>query len=187
MIKMISRDEAVELLKKHITTPNLLKHVYAVEAIMRGLAKHLSENEELWGLVGLLHDLDYEKTKDTPEQHAKITVELLKDTLPPEALHAIQAHNFEYTGMMPETKLDNALIAADALSGFIIAAALVMPNKKLAEVRIKTLKKKFRDKTFARGTGRDRIRRCELIGLDLPTFFEIGLIALQGIADTLGL
>ena len=186
-MNMISRDEAVELVRRNITTPNLIKHVFAVEAIMRELAKRLNEDEKLWGLVGLLHDLDYEKTKDKPEEHTKITVELLKDILPPDALHAIRAHNFEYTGITPETKMDNALIAADALSGFIIAAALVMPNKKLAEVRIKTLKKKFKDKTFARGTGRNRIRRCELLGLDLPTFFEIGLTALQGIADVLGL
>ncbi|RLI09873.1 phosphohydrolase [Candidatus Bathyarchaeota archaeon] len=153
---------------------------------MRALARELGEDEELWGLTGLLHDLDYEETKGDFSRHGLRSAELLEGKLPQEALHAIMAHN-DLTGVKPEGKLDLALRAADALSGLIVATALVMPNKKLAEVKLSTLRKKFKAKDFARGADRDRIRLCEQLGLSLERFLELGLEAMKAIASDLGL
>lgn len=183
---MISRDEALKMVKENVKNEKLVKHMLAVEAIMREVAKELGENEELWGLVGLLHDIDYEKTMDNFEKHGVISAEMLKGKLPEEALEAIRAHN-EMTGYTSNSKLALALKAADQLSGLIIATALVMPNKKLEEVKVKSLKKKFKQKDFARGVKRDKILLCEQIGIPLEKFFEIGLRALQKIHSELGL
>jgi len=183
---VISRQEALELIRSHISNEKLVKHMLAVEAIMRALARELGEDEELWGLTGLLHDLDYEEVQDDFSRHGLRSAELLEGLLPEEALHAIRAHN-DRTGVRPETRLDLALRAADALSGLIVATALVMPNKRLAEVRLKSLKKKFKAKDFARGADRERIKLCEQLGLSLERFLELGLEALKSIADELGL
>ena len=183
---MISRQEALELVRQKVANERLVKHMLAVEAIMRALARELGEDEELWGLTGLLHDLDYEETKDDFSRHGLRSAEMLEGLLPPEALHAIRAHN-ERTGVKAESKLDLALRAADALSGLVIATALVMPHKKLAEVRLPSLRRKFKAKDFARGADRNRIRLCEQLGLSLDRFLEIGLEALKGIAEQLGL
>lgn len=184
---MITREKAIKLVEKYIKKETHIKHVLAVEAIMRKLAKYFNENEELWGLVGLLHDLDFDLTEETPEKHGIISTEILKDKLPAEALQAILAHNYEYTKTEPKTLLDKALLMADAASGLIIAAALVMPNKKLSEVKRKTLKKKFKDKSFARGSRRDKMLLAQELGLDLYDFLELALHALQEIALDLGL
>jgi putative nucleotidyltransferase with HDIG domain len=184
---MLTRKESIDLLKKHLRTGNLIKHSYAVEAILREMAKKLSEDEELWGLTGLLHDLDYDFTKDDPEKHSQITVQVLEDLLPEEAIDAIKAHNYQYTAQIPHTYLDKSLIAADAVSGLIIAAALVMPSKTLAEVTPQTLMSKFKDKSFAAGCNRKRIELCEDTEIHLQEFLELSLNALKGIADTLGL
>jgi len=184
---MLSREEAMKLVDEHLKDEKLVKHVLAVEAIMRNLAKHLGEDEELWGLVGLIHDLDYQETMNSPELHATKTVEYIQGLVPEDVVNAVKAHNYEYTKVQPQTKLEKALICSDAVSGLIIAAALVMPDKKLEQVRVKTLKKKFKDKTFAAKTGRDRIRLCEEIGVPLADFFSISLEALQKISEDLGL
>ena len=184
---MITRDEALSLIEKYIQNKNLKKHVLAVEAIMRALAKRLGEPEEIWSLTGLLHDLDYELTVNDFANHGRKTVELLNGKISQEMKEAILAHNFEYTGVSPQSKLSKALIAADAASGLVIATALVMPNKKLSEVTVKSLKKKFKDKSFARGSKRDRILYCEQIGLSLLDFLELARDALTSISDELGL
>ena len=173
-------------MRQKVANEKLVKHMLAVEAIMRALARELGEDEELWGLTGLLHDLDYEETKEDFSLHGLRSAEMLEGLLPPEALHAIRAHNY-LTGVKPEGRLDLALRASDALSGLIVASALVMPHKKLAEVRVETLKKKFKAKDFARGVSRDSIRLCGQLGLSLEEFFEIGLEAMKAIADQLGL
>ena len=183
---MLSREEALSLVKKHVKNDKLVKHMLAVEAIMRGLAKHLGEDVELWGLTGLVHDVDYELTKDKPERHGLVSVEILKGKVPEEVLNAIKAHN-PLTGNTPKTKMEKALVAADSISGLLIACALVMPNKKLSEVKLKTVKNKFKAKDFARGASRERILLCEEIGLEKEKFFEIALKSLQEIADQLGL
>ncbi|MFB0563614.1 MAG: HD domain-containing protein [Candidatus Lokiarchaeia archaeon] len=184
---MLSREEALKLVNERLKDEKLVKHVLAVEAIMRNLARHLGEDEELWGLVGLIHDLDYQETMNSPEIHATKTVEYIQGLVPETVINAVKAHNYEHTKVQPQTKLEKGLICSDAISGLVIAAALVMPTKKLEQVRVKTLKKKFKDKTFAAATGRDRIRVCEEIGVPLTDFFKISLEALQKISEDLGL
>jgi uncharacterized protein len=184
---MLTRAEAVPLLKKNLRTENLMKHSYAVEAILEDMAKKLGEDPQLWGLTGLLHDLDYDFTKNDPEKHSQITVKVLYDLLPTEAINAIKAHNYQYTAQIPQTYLDKSLIAADAVSGLIIAAALVMPSKKLADVTPKTLLAKFKDKSFAAGCNRKRIELCEDMDLGLQMFLELSLDSLKRISESLGL
>lgn len=182
----MNRDEMIQLLHKHLHNDKLIKHVYAVEAIMKKLAERLGEDRETWGMVGLLHDLDYEYTMNDMKNHGLKSAELLKNILPEEALEAIRAHN-ELTGYVSTSKLTKALKAADQVSGLIVATALVMPNKSLSEVRIKSIKKKFKQKDFARGVSREKIRLIEELGLSLDEFFELSLKALQEIKDKLGL
>lgn len=184
---MITRDEAYALLQKNLRTRNLFKHSLAVEAILQAMAEKLGEDPKLWGVTGLLHDLDYEYTKEEPERHAFITVKMVDELLPREAINAIKAHNYPYTAQIPLTYLDKSLIAADAVSGLIIAAALVMPSKKLADVTPKTLLDKFKDKSFAAGCNRKRIELCGDMELGLQMFLALSLQALQNISVELGL
>jgi len=183
---MIAREEAYNLLTKYLKNDKLVKHCLAVEAIMRALARELGEDENLWGLVGLLHDLDYQLVNKDMSKHGLVTADILKDKLPPEALDAIRAHN-ELTGYKCKTKLAYALKAADQISGLIIATALVMPHKKLGEVKVSSLRKKFKQKDFARNVKREKILLCEKLGLSLEKFMEISLNALKQIHDQLGL
>ena len=183
----MDREEALRLVKENVSNQKIILHMIAVSAIMKALARYLQKDEQLWELVGLLHDIDYEKTKKNPERHGLEAENMLKERVPEEILRAIKAHNFENTGVSPETDMEKALIAADAVSGLIIASALVMPNRKLEEVKVETLEKKFKQKDFARSISRDRIRFCEQIGIPLKKFFEISLKALQEISSELGL
>jgi putative nucleotidyltransferase with HDIG domain len=184
---MLDRDEALKLVAKNISKRNIIYHMLAVEAIMRALAKHFGEDEQLWGLLGLLHDVDYEKTEATPEKHSLIAEDILKEKVPDKLVKAIKTHNFKYTGVIPQTRMEKALVAADAVSGLLVACALVMPSKKLADVRIETVSKKFKDKDFARGADRERILLCEEIGLPKERFFEIALNGLKVVASQIGL
>ena len=183
---MIERDEALNLVRKHMRNDKLIKHVLAVEAIMKGLAKRLGYDEKLWSLVGLLHDLDYEKTINDMSRHGLLTAEIVKDILPSEAVEAIKAHN-ELTGVISESPLAIALKAADQISGLIVATALVMPNKKLSEVKVKSVMKKFKQKDFARNIKREKIRLIEKLGIPLEEFVELSLTSLLEISDVLGL
>jgi putative nucleotidyltransferase with HDIG domain len=184
---MISIDDALELVDKEIENDNLRKHMLAVSKIMGAIADKNSEaDKEKWILVGLLHDLDYEQTKDNFEMHGLIAAEMLKDKLPEECLQAIKAHN-TMTGIEPDSELAKALIAADALSGLIVPTALMMPTRKLSEVTAKSLKKKFSDKSFARTVSRANIMLCEELGFGRREFFTLALGALQPISDDLGL
>lgn len=184
---MLTRNEALNLVKKNVSKRNVVYHMLAVEAIMRSLAKHFGENEEIWGLIGLLHDIDYEKTEATPEKHSLLAEEILKGLVPEEMIKSIKTHNFKHTGIMPETRMEKALIASDAISGLLVACALVMPSKKLADVKVETVAKKFKDKDFARGAERERILVCEEIGIPREAFFELALNGLKGIANEIGL
>jgi len=159
----------------------------AVESIMRGLAEHLGEDIELWGLTGLVHDIDYEKTADNFEKHGILAQEMLKGKVPEETLSAIEAHNYELTGVEPATRLEKGLLAADAISGLIVACALVMPSKKARDVKVKTVKKKFKDRDFARGADRQKIVLCEELGLPKEVFFEIALKGIQNVSKELGM
>jgi putative nucleotidyltransferase with HDIG domain len=184
---MLTRAEAVDLVKRNVTKRNVVYHMIAVEAIMRSMAKNLGESGDQWGLVGLLHDVDYERTEATPEKHSLVAEEILKGTVPDEVMKAIKTHNFKFTGVMPETRMEKALIASDAISGLLVACALVMPSKKLADVKVETVSKKFRDKDFARGAERERILVCEEMGIPREKFFEIALDGLKSVASEIGL
>ncbi|MEM3546272.1 MAG: HDIG domain-containing protein [Candidatus Bathyarchaeia archaeon] len=184
---MISREEALNMLRKYVKNENFVKHCIAVEAILRRVARLLGEDEELWGLTGILHDVDYELTQKEPNKHGLVAEKLIGGIVPPEVLKAIKSHNYENTGFKPESKLDKALIASDAASGLLIACALVMPSKKIEEVQIQTVLRKFKSKDFARGVNRNRIMLCEEIGLTLESFLREALEALKGIAPQLGL
>ncbi len=180
---MLSEKEAEELLNS-VENENLRKHMVAVAAIMRKLAQKLNEDEEIWWLTGLLHDIDYGSVD--MNEHGLRSAEMLEGKLPEEALHAIKAHN-EMTGVEAKDKMDFALRASDAVSGLIVAAALVMPNKKISEVKVSTLKNKFKDKSFARRVDRNRIMECEKLGMELEEFLSLSLEAMKEIAEKLGL
>ena len=180
------KKEAVKLLDKEVSDEKLKKHMVAVSAVMRGLARKLGQDEVLWMHTGLLHDIDYERIGGDMSRHGLLSAEMLEGRLPEECLHAVRAHN-KRVGVEAESLLDKSLLAADAVSGLIVAAALVMPSKRLSEVRVKTLKKKFKDKSFARKVDRDRIKACEEIGLGFGEFLEIALKSLQGVSEQLGL
>ena len=185
---MLTKDEALALVKKNVTKRNSRYHMIAVEAIMECVARYLGENEKLWGLTGLLHDIDYERTEGCPEKHALISEEILGDfDVPGEVIRAIKAHNFLYSHIEPESSMEKALIACDAISGLLVACALVMPSKKLAEVKVDTVVKKFGDKSFARGVERDRILFCEELGISRKMFFEIALDGLKVFSSEIGL
>jgi len=183
---LISREEAMEILKEHIKNENLLKHCLAVAAIMEEIAKVKGEDQELWYITGLLHDVDYEECNGDINKHGLMAEEILKDVLPEESVSAIKAHN-ENTGHKDESDLATALKASDSLSGLIVATALVMPDKKLSSVKVKSVKKKFKQKDFARGVDREEILLCENLGFSLNEFIELGLKALNAISEDLGL
>ncbi|MCS7096639.1 MAG: HDIG domain-containing protein [Candidatus Bathyarchaeota archaeon] len=184
---MLTREEALDLVRRNVSKRNILYHMFAVEAIMRSVASYFGENVDLWGLVGLLHDIDYEKTEVTPEKHSLLASEMLGDAVPAEVVQAIKAHNFKYTGVKPESRLEKSLIACDAISGLLVACALVMPSRKLKDVKAETVAKKFKDKDFARGADRERILLCEEIGISREKFFELALEGLKKIAHEIGL
>lgn len=190
-MSMLAREEALGIVRKHVTRQNLVKHILAVEAIMRGLAKEIGEDEELWDMAGLLHDVDFDETMNDPARHGTRSVEILKEEadgkVPDEILRAILSHNHEYTHAEPQTKMENALIAADAVSGLIVAIALILPSKKLADVKPESVAKRFKEKDFARNCNRENMLYCEKVGLQKEKFFEAALRALQGISGELGL
>lgn len=181
------REEALALVKKRVSRRNWVNHMLAVEAIMRGLAERFGEDGEKWGLLGLLHDVDFEETENAPDRHGLRAEEMLKGNVPEDVLRAIKAHNHEHTGVKPESRMEKALIAADAVSGLIVASALVMPSKKVGEVTVETLLKKFKQRDFARGVDRTRVGVHEEINLSREEFFEIALNSLKRIGDSIGL
>ena len=184
---MLDRADALRLLEENVRDKKIILHMIAVGAIMKEVARYFGEDEELWELVGLLHDIDYERTKNDPSKHGLVAEEILGSLVSEEVLRAIKSHNYENTGVEPKTRMEKALIASDAVSGLIIACALVMPSKKLEEVKVETVKKKFKQKDFARRVSRERILFCEEIGIPREKFFELALNALKEISGELGL
>lgn len=183
----MNREEALQLVKENISGPGLFQHMQAVEAIMRALAEVLQGDEYLWGICGLLHDIDFEKVKDNPEKHGIMAEGILCDKVDERIIRAIRAHNYENTGTVPESAMERCLISADSVSGLLIASVLVMPSKKLKDLRLGTVRRKFRDADFARGCSRERMLFCESIGIPRDKLLEISLKALQAISDELGL
>lgn len=185
---MLTREDALSLVKKNVTKRNSIFHMIAVESIMKNVAEHLCENQQLWQLTGLLHDIDYEKTEDNPKEHSILSEKILSNfDVPDEVVRAIKAHNFQFSNVKPESIMEKALIACDAVSGLLVACALVMPSKMLAQVEVNTIVKKFKDKSFARGVERERILFCEEIGIPRNVFFKISLDGLKTVSFEIGL
>lgn len=182
---MPNREDALQLLHEWVENEGLINHMKAVEAAVRHYAREFGEDEEVWGLAGLLHDLDWEKY---PDEHPLRAVEELRARgYPEEVLHAILAHRPDYTGTPPETKLDRTLIACDELTGLINATALVRPTG-IDDLAPKSVKKKMKDRAFAAGVDRDDVYRgAELLGVDLDTHMRNVITAMQGIREELGL
>lgn len=184
---MISRDDAVTRILAQNPNPGLRAHGRQTEAVMRAMAARLGEDPDLWGVTGLLHDLDYPHTAETPEKHGLALCGLLPgDALPAEALHAIAAHNDEHTGVAPETPFDFALRAAESVTGIIAAAALVRPDK-MVGMAPKSIKKKMKDKAFAAGVRRANILECDKAGVPLDDFLALAIEAMTGVAAETGL
>jgi predicted hydrolase (HD superfamily) len=194
---LINRDDAYHLLTKYLKNKNLIKHSLAAEVAMRGIYKHLKpkdeqtpEDEETWGITGLLHDIDYEvaQNENLLNKHGILLFERNEIDLPEDITHAIKAHNFHDTKIEPESSMDWAIVTADRLTGFITACALVRPDKKLASVTVESVQKKFTQKNFAAGANRESILLCETkLDIPLTDFIKIVLTAMQGISDDLGL
>ncbi|MFQ6000254.1 MAG: HDIG domain-containing metalloprotein [Anaerolineae bacterium] len=184
----MTRDEALALVNELIKNKNLVKHHLAAEACMRALARHFGEDEETWGLVGLLHDADYEITEKDPERHTLELGKILREKGVDEAvIRAAQSHS-DASGVPRDTLMAKALYACDELTGLIVAAALVHPDKKLAPLDVEFIMRRFKEKAFARGARREMILTCEPeLGIELKEFIKICLVAMQGIAGDLGL
>ena len=184
----ISRDEALVLVRSHIANNNLVNHCLAAEAVLGALAKKLGEDEQKWRLAGLLHDLDAERQPDL-SNHTKETVEILQQKgVDQEIVEAIRLHNLEaYPGEQRQTRLQHGLAAGETVTGLVIAAALVNPAKKLSAVKPKSVKKRFKEKAFARGANREIIAECEKLEISVPDFCELSLLAMQEIAEEIGL
>lgn len=184
----IDRTNALELLQTHLTQPKMLKHSLASEAVMRTLARHLNENPDLWGLAGLLHDLDAEATAEDLTTHTRQTVKILTEIgVDPQIINAIYMHNENAHDQKRSTRFQHALAAGETITGLITATALVYPDQKLASVKPKSVRKRIKEKQFAAGANRDTIAECELIGISLPNFCDLCLLAMQEIAADLGL
>ncbi|MGE5577863.1 MAG: HD domain-containing protein [Syntrophothermus sp.] len=183
----MNRQEALETVKKHVKNKNLIKHMLAVEAVMRALAERFGEDVDKWGLAGLLHDIDYDTTADKPQEHSVLGARMLEEMeLAPDIVYAVKVHN-EAHGLPRNSMMDKALYAADPLTGLIVAAALIHPSKKIHAIDADFVMNRFGEKSFARGANREQIQACSEIGLSLKEFVDLGVKAMQGIAADLGL
>jgi putative nucleotidyltransferase with HDIG domain len=181
----LTRDQAYELVLRKVGPGNLLKHILAVEAGMRHLAVRFGHDPDYWGLVGLVHDLDYHETKDDPDRHAIIACEWLGEyDLPADMIDAIKAH----PGHQPcRTELDWALFATDPATGFIVACALMHPEKRLDAIDEAFMLRRFEEKRFAAGASRENMRACAHLGLEVGPFLVLIQEAMLSIRDQLGL
>lgn len=184
---MISREEAISLLKQHVTSENMLKHSYASEVVLRAVANKLDKDENEWGIAGLLHDIDVEITHADPLTHGPYSEKLLKGKISDEAIDAIAMHNELATGKERSEVFQHALAAGETITGLIIATTLVYPDKKIASVKTKSITKRMKQKAFAASVKRENILECEKIGIPLNEFAELSLNAMKTINTVLGL
>lgn len=188
----MTRDEALPLMHEYTESESLRRHMFCVEIAMRGYAKHYGEDEEAWGLVGLLHDFDYEKYPNqehsATEGHPSFGVKLLRERgLPDTMCEAILGHA-TYCGVPRESLMAKALFAVDELSGFLVACALVRPGKSLDDLQVKSVKKKLKDKAFAKGVNRDDIRQgAEELGVPLEEHIQFMIDTLRPQQEQFGL
>lgn len=187
-------EQAQELVAKYIIDPITKLHLRETEVFMRALAQRLNEDEEAWGIIGLLHDIDWGLTKENPSEHCIRSQEILRDAGGSEFLiDTITSHGYgleaipKLSKKQRSTDIQHCLAAAETLTGLIIASAFVQPDRKLQSVGLDSLKKKFKNKSFAANCNRDIILECEKAGIPLEEFLQIGLSSLQSIATELGL
>jgi hypothetical protein len=185
------KKRALELLKTYIKNQGLIKHNLAAGALMKSLAHYYGKDEEadLWELSGLVHDLDWEMTQSEPEKHTEPAAEILREeNFPPEVIEAVYRHNFHANHPAPETLMEKALYYTEEVTGLIVAAALVLPSKKISELTVESVMKRFKEKSFARGVDRGLLLEMEdKLGLKVAELIKIALPALQGIHEELGL
>ena len=191
MSERINRQQAEELLHKYVKGEHYMTHMYAVEAIMKGLAKRLApEDEEYWGIVGLLHDLDEETCdwRNDLSTHGPVSGEILRKEGfdDPVLIDAICAHN-PTSGVIAHTTLQYAILAADPMSGFVKAVAQIYPDKKLSSVKPKSVKKRFHETRFAKGANRQYMMAIEETGISFDEFILIAMDSMKEISDVLGL
>ncbi|MDR1731210.1 MAG: HDIG domain-containing protein [Synergistaceae bacterium] len=185
-----TRDEALSLLKKYNQDESHIKHAFAVEGVMRHFARRMGGDESLWGVVGILHDIDWERTMSDPARHCNLAPELLREAGIDEGIiHAVQSHGYEIcSDVEPENDMEKVLFAVDELTGLVITAGLVRPSKSLADLEVKSVKKKWKDKTFARGVDREVIQKgAERMGISLDELIEQTIEALRPIEREIGL
>ena len=184
---MLTRKIALESVKANIEDKYLIRHLLAVEAVMRDLAKYLNEDVEEWGLTGLLHDIDMELTEGDMNAHSKLGADLVLDLGGSDSMaHAILSHN-DTQGIPRETKLDKALYCADPLADLIIAYSLKQPVKKIIDLNMYLIENSYHDIDFAVGISREKIATCHELGIKLTDFMELGLTAMKHIASNLDL
>jgi putative nucleotidyltransferase with HDIG domain len=184
----ITRDAALNLLREHLKNDRLIDHCKASEVIMRKLAEQFGEDVDLWGLAGLLHDLDYEMVSEDPARHGAVAADILTQKgVNSKIVNAIRMHNAEGLGLERSALMEHALTCAETITGLIVATALVYPDKKIASVKPSSVTKRMKTAHFARAVNRERIMECEKIGLQLNAFVTLSLEAMSRIADELGL
>lgn len=186
---MITRQEAYQILQQHIKGQFMINHHLGAEAVMKAFAEKFGQNAELWGICGLLHDLDWEYTKDTPHEHTKKAAEILRaEGVDEVIIHAVQAHHPSASGVEPSNIMEKCLYTTEELTGLMIACALVQPGKKLAIVKPESVLKKLKDKGFARSVNREIVNKApEALNLTMEEIVSIALKAMQSIASDLGL
>ena len=182
-----TREEAWALLNEYTDNPSLIKHALGVEAATRAYARSLGEDEEMWGVIGLIHDFDYQQNP-TEETHVHVGMQILEERGWPHDWIRIIGSHADYMGIPRDSRAAKTLFAVDELSGFLTACALVRPDKAIAEVKVKSVKKKLKDKAFARGVNRDDVRNgAEELGVELGEHIEFVRDAMATIADQLEL
>lgn len=182
-----TREQAYELLTRYNKNESLIKHALAVEGVMRYFARKYGEDEEKWGIIGLVHDLDYEKY---PDQHCKKSEEILRqEGWPDEYIRAVVSHGWGIcSDVKPETRLEKVLYAIDELTGLIVAAALVRPSKSVMDLKAKSIKKKWKEKRFAAGVDRSIIEKgAEMLGVDLSELITDTIMGMREVAEAIGL
>ena len=184
----LPREKALARLRDHVKNEKTIIHSLASEAVMRALARFLDEDEDRWGLTGLLHDIDVEVTNADPKVHALKAAGLLEDfELDEEMLDAIRMHNDEATGLPRTTRFQHALAAGETITGLIYATTLVYPDKKIESVKYKSIRKRMKEKAFAASVNREHILECEEIGIPLDEFIQLSVDAMRGISAEIGL
>ena len=182
---MINRNEALVLIKKYINNRELIRISFSVEEILKDIAKRSNKDKELWAMTGLLHNIDYEYTSYEPEKRGYVSSQLLNGLLPDEALNAIKANNYMYTGHTPATALDKALIASAAVSEFIISVVSSTDSKKLNEINFDVVQLKYNDNSFIDMKIKNKINICVDFGIDIKSFLNLSINSLKRISNNL--